>query len=61
MLGDLELRIDDWLKAKDTFRAAKDATDGKDSYATLALVQIFLNFIINFLDFRYWEMKIFQI
>ncbi|WOK96671.1 hypothetical protein Cni_G05378 [Canna indica] len=37
MLGDLELKIDDWLKAKDTFRAAKDATDGKDSYATLAL------------------------
>ncbi|URE20730.1 RNA polymerase-associated protein CTR9 [Musa troglodytarum] len=37
MLGDLELKIDDWVKAKDTFRAAKDATDGKDSYATLAL------------------------
>ncbi|KAG0488415.1 hypothetical protein HPP92_007226, partial [Vanilla planifolia] len=37
MLGDLELKIDDWLKAKDTFRAAKDATDGKDSYATLSL------------------------
>lgn len=37
MLGDLELKNDDWVKAKDTFRAAKDATDGKDSYATLCL------------------------
>ncbi|CAK9141000.1 unnamed protein product [Ilex paraguariensis] len=37
MLGDLELKNDDWVKAKDTFRAAKDATDGKDSYATLSL------------------------
>ncbi|KAA8523306.1 hypothetical protein F0562_009729 [Nyssa sinensis] len=37
MLGDVELKNDDWVKAKDTFRAAKDATDGKDSYATLCL------------------------
>ncbi|OAY79864.1 Protein CTR [Ananas comosus] len=37
MLGSLELNDDDWLKAKESFRAAKDATDGKDSYATLAL------------------------
>ncbi|KAM0020890.1 putative RNA polymerase-associated protein Ctr9 [Helianthus debilis subsp. tardiflorus] len=37
MLGDLELKNDDWLKAKDTFRAAKDASNGKDSYATLCL------------------------
>ncbi|KAJ0970982.1 hypothetical protein J5N97_018941 [Dioscorea zingiberensis] len=37
MLGSLELKSDDWVKAKDTFRAAKDATDGKDSYATLSL------------------------
>ncbi|KAK9099493.1 hypothetical protein Syun_026538 [Stephania yunnanensis] len=37
MLGTLELKSDDWLKAKDTFRAAREATDGKDSYATLAL------------------------
>ncbi|XP_042401148.1 protein CTR9 homolog isoform X2 [Zingiber officinale] len=37
MLGDLELKIDDWIKAKETLRAAKDATDGKDSYSTLAL------------------------
>ncbi|CAN4084659.1 unnamed protein product [Withania somnifera] len=37
MLGDLELKHDDWVKAKETFRAAKDATDGSDSYATLCL------------------------
>ncbi|XP_073008997.1 protein CTR9 homolog [Typha latifolia] len=37
MLGNLELKSDDWVKAKDSFRAAKDATDGKDSYATLLL------------------------
>ncbi|KAI9192882.1 hypothetical protein LWI28_028931 [Acer negundo] len=37
MLGDLELKNDDWVKAKETFRAASDATDGKDSYATLSL------------------------
>ena len=38
MLGELELKNDDWVKAKETFRAASDATDGKDSYATLSLV-----------------------
>ncbi|XP_055824765.1 protein CTR9 homolog [Solanum dulcamara] len=37
MLGDLELKNDDWVKAKETFRSAKDATDGIDSYATLCL------------------------
>ncbi|KAF7152246.1 hypothetical protein RHSIM_Rhsim01G0044500 [Rhododendron simsii] len=37
MLGDLELKNDDWVKAKDTFKAAKDGSDGKDSYATLCL------------------------
>ncbi|XP_020579433.1 protein CTR9 homolog isoform X1 [Phalaenopsis equestris] len=37
MLGDLELKSDDWVKAKDTFRAARDATNGKDSYSTLSL------------------------
>nr|XP_043614945.1 protein CTR9 homolog [Erigeron canadensis]XP_043614946.1 protein CTR9 homolog [Erigeron canadensis]XP_043614947.1 protein CTR9 homolog [Erigeron canadensis] len=37
MLGDLELKNDDWVKAKDTFRAAKDASNGKDSYDTLCL------------------------
>lgn len=41
VLGNLELKSDDWVKAKDTFRAAKDATDGKDSYTTLLLVCIF--------------------
>lgn len=38
MLGDLELKNDDWVKAKETFRAAKDATDGTDSYAAVCLV-----------------------
>lgn len=37
MLGELELKNDDWVKAKETLRAASDATDGKDSYATLSL------------------------
>ncbi|XP_015889352.2 protein CTR9 homolog [Ziziphus jujuba] len=37
MLGDLELKNDDWVKAKETFRAANEATEGKDSYATLSL------------------------
>lgn len=37
MLGTLELKKDDWVKAKETFRAASEATDGKDSYATLSL------------------------
>ncbi|KAK8913860.1 hypothetical protein KSP39_PZI024157 [Platanthera zijinensis] len=37
MLGDLELKSDDWLKAKDTFLAARNATNGKDSYSTLSL------------------------
>lgn len=41
MLGDLELKNDEWVKAKETFRAASEATDGKDSYAILALVHIF--------------------
>lgn len=40
MLGELELKNDDWVKAKETFRGASDATDGKDSYATLSLVRI---------------------
>ncbi|XP_022966619.1 protein CTR9 homolog isoform X1 [Cucurbita maxima] len=37
MLGELELKNDDWVRAKETFRAAGEATDGKDSYATLSL------------------------
>ncbi|KAF9600402.1 hypothetical protein IFM89_008751 [Coptis chinensis] len=42
MLGALELKNDDWLKAKETFRAAaaRKATDGKDSYYALSLVGI---------------------
>nr|GFA20365.1 protein CTR9 homolog [Tanacetum cinerariifolium] len=34
MLGHLELKNDDWVKAKDTFRAAKDASNEIDSYVT---------------------------
>ncbi|GMN53019.1 hypothetical protein TIFTF001_022163 [Ficus carica] len=37
MLGDLELKNDDWVKAKETLRAASEATEGKDSYDTLSL------------------------
>ncbi|KAH6806874.1 binding protein [Perilla frutescens var. frutescens] len=37
MLGDLELKNDDWVKAKETFRIAKDSTDAKDSYAAVCL------------------------
>ncbi|KAF6139198.1 hypothetical protein GIB67_040345 [Kingdonia uniflora] len=37
MLGSLELKSDDWVKAKDTIRAAGEATGGKDSYASISL------------------------
>ncbi|KAL6519710.1 hypothetical protein OROMI_032604 [Orobanche minor] len=37
MLGDLELKNDDWVKAKETFRTAKNSTDAKDSYAAVCL------------------------
>ncbi|KAI3443570.1 hypothetical protein Pfo_000235 [Paulownia fortunei] len=37
MLGDLELKNDRWVKAKETFRMAKDLTDAKDSYAEVCL------------------------
>ncbi|KAI4344590.1 hypothetical protein L6164_011798 [Bauhinia variegata] len=37
MLGELELKNDDWVKAKETLRSASDATDGKDSYSILSL------------------------
>lgn len=43
MLGDLELKNDDWVKAKETLRAASEATDGKDSYAILSLVCLLIN------------------
>lgn len=36
--GNLELKADDWLKAKDTLKSILQITDGKDNYATLALV-----------------------
>lgn len=45
MHGSLELKNDDWVKAKETFRTASDATDGKDSYATLSLVRFISTFI----------------
>lgn len=39
MLGSLELQSDEtWLTAKEHFRDAKDATDGKDPYSWLQLV-----------------------
>lgn len=50
LLGELELKNDDWVKAKETFRAANDATDGKDSYAILSLVYIFIS--ISLMRFR---------
>ncbi|XP_019173457.1 PREDICTED: protein CTR9 homolog [Ipomoea nil] len=37
MLGDLEIKNDDWVKAKETFRAGKEVIDGNESYATLCL------------------------
>uniref|UniRef100_A0A0D6R6J2 Uncharacterized protein n=1 Tax=Araucaria cunninghamii TaxID=56994 RepID=A0A0D6R6J2_ARACU len=37
MLGNMELKTDDWLKAKVTFKNAQDVTDGRDSYANLSL------------------------
>ncbi|BBN12945.1 RNA polymerase-associated protein CTR9 [Marchantia polymorpha subsp. ruderalis] len=36
MRGSLELKADDWLKAKETYKSIQN-TDGKDSYALLAL------------------------
>ena len=35
--GILELRADNWLKAKDTFKGILDLKDGNDTYAMLAL------------------------
>ncbi|KAL3532680.1 hypothetical protein ACH5RR_006201 [Cinchona calisaya] len=37
ILGDLELKNDDWVKAKETFRKAKEMANGNDSYASLCL------------------------
>lgn len=51
MLGDLELKNDDWVKAKETFRQARDLVhgSGNDSYASLCLVIIVLVFYISFI------------
>eukprot|EP00250_Pteridium_aquilinum_P010972 c19754_g1_i1 orf=803-4069(-) len=35
--GNVELKADDWLKAKETFKAVQQLTDGKDAYSLLAL------------------------
>lgn len=37
MLFELELKNDEWVKAKETLQATSDATDRKDSYVTLSL------------------------
>ncbi|KAL9264331.1 CTR9-like protein [Drosera capensis] len=37
LLGNLELKNDEWVKAKETFRAASEAAGGNDSYASLCL------------------------
>lgn len=37
--GNVELKADDWLKAKETFKAVQQLTDGKDAYSLLALVR----------------------
>ncbi|EPS64759.1 hypothetical protein M569_10012, partial [Genlisea aurea] len=37
MRGDLELKNDDWVKAKETFRMANDLTKEKDFYASVCL------------------------
>lgn len=38
MLGDLKLKSDYWVRAKDIFLTAKEANDLRDSYATVCLV-----------------------
>lgn len=59
MLGELELKNDDWVRAKETFRAAGEATDGKDSYATLSLVGYFsfCIFILVLVKYYYFYSK----
>ena len=42
ILGFLELKNDEWVKAKETFRAASEAADRKDFYASVCLVMILL-------------------
>ena len=35
MLGNLELKTDDWLKEKEIIKAAQNVLDGKDAYADI--------------------------
>ena len=35
MLGNLELKIDDWLKEKQTIKTAQNVSDGKDAYVDI--------------------------
>ena len=35
MPGNLELKTNDWLKAKETIKAAQNVSDGKDAYADI--------------------------
>lgn len=37
MLGNLELKIDDWLKAKETIKTTQNVSDRKDAYADISL------------------------
>ncbi|GLJ29462.1 hypothetical protein SUGI_0580760 [Cryptomeria japonica] len=37
MLGNMELKTDDWLKAKETIKTAQSVSDGKDSYVDISL------------------------
>lgn len=53
MLGDLELKNDDWVKAKETFRSAKDSSDGKDSYPDVCLVNTTFKPVATFSWFLY--------
>lgn len=47
ILGCLELKNDEWVRAKETFRAASEAADGKDFYASVCLVGIVAMFLLT--------------
>lgn len=51
MLGDLELKNDDWVKAKETYRAASEVAGQKDSYAALSLV--YMLFFVSMRNLKY--------
>ena len=53
MLAELELKNDDSVSAKETFRAAGEATNGKDSSATLSPVGYFLLCTFILVLFKY--------